>query len=187
MSARLAAQLRRLSHCLHVRLVVANLACRLLPPFFGDRVRAHLYRWAGFHLGAGSAVLGPLTLTSGRPGFYDKLVVGEGSIISDHVTINLDAAVTLGAQVCISPYVLVYTASHRIGPGSRRMSSETALPVVIGDGAWVRLGAVIAPGVRVGAGAVVAAGAVVLADVPPNTYVEGNPARVVRRLPWADR
>jgi acetyltransferase-like isoleucine patch superfamily enzyme len=47
--------------------------------------------------------------------------------------------------------------------------------------------AVIVPGVTVGRGAIVAAGAVVLADVPPNTYVEGNPARVVRRLGWADR
>jgi len=27
----------------------------------------------------------------------------------------------------------------------------------------------------------------VLKDVPPNTYVEGNPAQVVRNLPWGYR
>jgi acetyltransferase-like isoleucine patch superfamily enzyme len=27
----------------------------------------------------------------------------------------------------------------------------------------------------------------VLKDVPPNTYVEGNPAQVVRQLPWGYR
>jgi hypothetical protein len=37
------------------------------------------------------------------------------------------------------------------------------------------------------AGAIVAAGAVVLRDVPPRTYAEGNPARVISRLGWANR
>jgi maltose O-acetyltransferase len=68
-----------------------------------------------------------------------------------------------------------------------RLAAPVALPVTIEDGAWVRLAAVIVPGVTVGRGAIVAAGAVVLKDVPPNTYVEGNPATVVRKLGWADR
>lgn len=179
--------LRHLADCLHARFLLANALGRLLPLFTGDRLRARLYTWAGFHFGPDTAVLGPLQLTSGRPGFYDKLVVGAGTLISDHVTINLDALVTVGARACLSPYVRIYTGTHRVGPSSRRMSTDDALPVVIGDGAWVRFGVLIAPGVTVGAGAVVAAGAVVLSDVPPNTYVEGNPARVTHRLPWTDR
>src|SRR5438067_2404855 len=43
------------------------------------------------------------------------------------------------------------------------------------------------PGIASGEGAVVAAGAIVLKDVPPHTYVEGNPAQVIRKLPWAYR
>jgi acetyltransferase-like isoleucine patch superfamily enzyme len=27
----------------------------------------------------------------------------------------------------------------------------------------------------------------VFKDVPPHTYVEGNPAQVIRKLPWAYR
>ena len=68
-----------------------------------------------------------------------------------------------------------------------RIGPTTAEPVTIEDGAWVRIGAIIAPGVTVGHGSIVAAGAVVLSDVPPNSYVEGNPAKVVRRLPWGSR
>ena len=51
----------------------------------------------------------------------------------------------------------------------------------------MRVGAIIVPGVTVGRGSIVAAGAVVLKDVPPNAYVEGNPAEVVRQLPWGYR
>jgi maltose O-acetyltransferase len=101
------------------------------------------------------------------------------------VTINLDA--TLGENVAIAPQVVIYTGSHRVGPGSMRIGAGHASPVTIEDGAWVRLGAVLAPGVTIGRGSIVAAGAVVLKDVPANTYVEGNPAAVVRRLPWGDR
>jgi len=68
-----------------------------------------------------------------------------------------------------------------------RIGEFQALPVTIGDGAWIRLGAIIVPGITIGDGAVVAAGAIVLKDVPPHTYVEGNPAQVIRKLPWAYR
>jgi len=59
--------------------------------------------------------------------------------------------------------------------------------VTIGDGCWIGLRATILPGVSIGPGSIVGAGAVVADDVPPNTHVEGVPARVIRELPWADR
>jgi acetyltransferase-like isoleucine patch superfamily enzyme len=61
--------------------------------------------------------------------------------------------------------------------------SVVARPVVVEDGAWIGMAALILPGVRIGAGAVVSAGAVVTSDVPPDTLVAGNPAAVVRSLP----
>jgi len=167
---------------------LANAVSLPLPKFTGSRaVRGRLFRWAGFRITDGAAIGGNVELISALPGFYDKLVVGPGSSIGDHVTINLDAMVTMGTNVVISPRVLIYTGSRRIGPGSRRTGVVAALPVTIEDGAWVRVGAVIAPGVTIGRGSIVATGAVVLKDVPPNTYVEGNPATVIRRLPWGDR
>jgi acetyltransferase-like isoleucine patch superfamily enzyme len=180
----LAPALRR---CLHGRFAVANALTRLLPNFTSGVVRGPLYRWAGFRIGEGAYIMGNLHLTSSESGFYDKLTIGASNIIADNVTINLDASVILGRNVAIGPRVAIYTGSHRIGPGSMRLGALVCQSVIIEDGAWVRLGAVIAPGVTIGRGSIVATGAVVLKDVPPNTYVEGNPARVVRRLPWGDR
>jgi hypothetical protein len=47
-------------------------------------------------------------------------------------------------------------------------------------GAYLGAGVVCAPKVTVGANAVVGAGAVVVRDVPANTVVVGNPARVIK-------
>jgi maltose O-acetyltransferase len=172
---------------LHFRYKLANLACALLPDVASGAIRGRLYRLAGFDVDKAAFLMGNLRLGSAAPGFYKKLKIGPGVTIADNVTINLDAEVTIGKNVAIAPHVLIYTGSHKIGPGSMRIGAFEGLPVTIGDGAWIRLGAILVPGVTVGEGAVVAAGAVVLKDVPPHTYVEGNPAQVIRKLPWAYR
>jgi maltose O-acetyltransferase len=159
----------------------------LLPTFWSAWIRADLYRRIGFTIGSGSAIMGNMRLIGTSSSFYENLVVGSGAEISDSVTINLDERVSLGNNVALGPGVTIYTASHKIGPGSHRLGKVVGLPVTIEDGVWVRLGAVIAPGVTVGRGSIVALGAVVLQDVPPNTYVEGNPAKVTRKLGWGDR
>lgn len=176
-----------LRQCSHWRFWLVNAVCGLLPTFWSAWIRADLYRRVGFAIGRGTAIMGNLRLVGTPPSFYENLVVGAGAEIADSVTINLDELVSLGDNVSLGPGVMIYTASHLIGPGSHRMGKFSALPVTVEKGAWVRLGAVIAPGVTIGAGSIVAAGAVVLHDVPPNTYVEGNPAKVIRKLGWADR
>src|SRR3954469_17243887 len=186
--------LARLSHygglfrrSVHLRYTLARFLSALLPNVASGAIRGRLYRWAGFDVDKAAFLMGNIRLGSAAPGFYEKLKIGPGVTIADNVTINLDAEVTIGKNVAIAPHVLIYTGSHKIGPGSMRIGDFQGLPVTIGDGAWIRLGAIIVPGVTVGEGAVVAAGAVVLKDVPPHTYVEGNPAQVIRKLPWAYR
>jgi acetyltransferase-like isoleucine patch superfamily enzyme len=176
-------------HEIHFKLQLANLICRLLPDFSGGALRSRLYRLAGLDIGSSVFIMGNLELVGSSPdGFYDKFHVGHGTVIGNHVTISLDARVDFGTNVALSPFVRIYTSTHQLGPGSsRRNGNVLAKPVVIEDGCWLGLGAMILPGVRVGHGSIVAAGAVVTEDVPVDSYVEGNPAQVVRRLPWGDR
>lgn len=172
---------------MHFKYNVACVLSRLLPNVASGIIRGRIYRWAGFDVGDGAFLMGNLRLTSAAPDFYGKLSIGEGATLADEITINLDGKVTIGKNAAIAPHVVIYTGSHQIGPGSKRIGDFTSLPVTIEEGAWVRVGAIIVPGVTVGRGSIVAAGAVVLKDVPPNTYVEGNPAQVVRQLPWGYR
>jgi acetyltransferase-like isoleucine patch superfamily enzyme len=173
---------------MHFKYRLANLICGLLPNFTSGVVRGRLYRRAGFQIDAGSFIMGNLDLISGLDGFYEKLILGPNVVIGDHVTNNRDAEVRLGQNVALGPRVVIYTGSHQIGPGSkRRVGGVLAKPVTIEDGCWIGLAAIILPGVTVGHGSIVAAGAVVGEDVPPDSYVEGNPGKVVRKLPWGNR
>jgi acetyltransferase-like isoleucine patch superfamily enzyme len=55
-------------------------------------------------------------------------------------------------------------------------------PTVIKKGASVGSGATVLSGITIGEHAIVGAGSVVTKDVPPNSIVAGNPARVLRYI-----
>jgi maltose O-acetyltransferase len=155
----------------------------LIPAFTWTRTRARLLSAVGCDIEPGTAVGGYVYLIGGRD-CARQLRIGRGCILGPQVTFCLDAPITLGRNVSIGPRAVLYTATHPLGVASRRMQLDImARPIVVEDGAWVGLGAMILPGVRIGRGAVVAAGAVVNEDVPDNVLVAGNPARIVQELP----
>jgi acetyltransferase-like isoleucine patch superfamily enzyme len=81
----------------------------------------------------------------------------------------------------IGPNVSIITTGHPIEP-SRRRACVIAKPIAIERNVWIGAGATIIGGVTVGENSVVAAGSVVTRNVPPNTLVGGNPARVIRSI-----
>jgi len=121
-----------------------------------------------------------------EPPFY--CVYGENIHLGDHVFLNilcniLDCnEVRIGNHVMIGPTVQIYCAAHHIQARPRNQGLEVAKPVVIEDNVWVGGGAILLPGVTIGRNAVVGAGAVVSRNVPANTVVAGNPARVIREI-----
>jgi maltose O-acetyltransferase len=156
---------------------------RALPAFTFSRVRARMLSAVGCHVPPGTAVCGFVHIVGGRD-CAGRFRMGPGCVLGPDVTLCLDAPITLGARVSLGPRAVLYTATHSLGVASRRMALNVlARPIVVEDGAWIGMAAMILPGVRVGRGAVVAAGAVVNEDVPPNVVVAGNPARVTEELP----
>jgi sugar O-acyltransferase (sialic acid O-acetyltransferase NeuD family) len=107
-------------------------------------------------------------------------VVGEGGIVCAGALVGARAA--LGRFVCLNKGAIVghhatladYTA---LGPGCTLCGY-----VSLATGAFVGANAVVNPNVSIGENAVVASGAVVRRDVPGNTLVAGNPAKVIAEV-----
>jgi maltose O-acetyltransferase len=144
--------------------------------------RTALYRAAGVRIGEHSLVQGAMWLT-GVGNVGELLSIGDNTLITRGLHVDLGARVCIGDHVRIGHDVSLLTVSHAVGAGDFRAGPRHFGEIRVEDGCWIGSRSVILSGVTVGRGSVVAAGAVVTRDVPPDTLVAGVPARVVRDLP----
>ena len=111
----------------------------------------------------------------------DHVFIENDVIIGDRVTVKCGVQVWDGIRleddVFVGPNA---TFTNDAFPRSKKLF-ELQLTIVK-RGASIGANVTILPGITIGENAMVGAGAVVTRDVPPNTLVIGNPARVVRRL-----
>jgi acetyltransferase-like isoleucine patch superfamily enzyme len=107
--------------------------------------------------------------------------IGRNVFVNQNCTFYDLGGLDIADDVMIGPNVSLITSGHPVEP-SRRRDFTIAKPIVIERNVWIAAGATIIGGVTVGENSVVAAGAVVTKNVPPNTLVGGNPARVIRSI-----
>lgn len=110
--------------------------------------------------------------------------VGCRCKISSHVFIcegvTIEDEVFVGHGVQFTNDVLP-RATNR--DGSLKTDADwKCVPTLVKRGAAIGSGATLLPGITIGERAIVGAGSVVTRDVPPDTIVAGNPARILRRL-----
>ena len=140
------------------------------------------------HVGSGTRiwafahVLGGATV--GRDcNLCDHVFVENDVVVGDRVTVKCGVqlwdGVRLGDDVFVGPNA---TFTNDRFPRSRR-PPEAFAHTVVEAGASIGANATILPGIRIGARAMVGAGSVVVGDVPPDTVVVGNPARIVSSPP----
>ena len=104
--------------------------------------------------------------------------IGEGcsiqpGVVFDYSHCNL---ITIVNHVTIAPqaYLLAHDAS------TKRKLGYTKIGIInIKDNVFIGARALILPGVTIGENSIVGAGAVVSRDVPKNSIVVGNPARII--------
>lgn len=98
---------------------------------------------------------------------HADLVIGADCHIADDTLIQ-----------CNEPFPVIDLANGELLNGERQR-------IYLGRHVLVNPRVVLSPGVRVGDGAIIQAGAVVVRDVPPNTWVGGAPAAVLReQVAW---
>ena len=67
-------------------------------------------------------------------------------------------------------------------PGANFGSGEVLGPIEIHDNVYISMNAMIMPNVRIGRNSIISAGSIVMDDVPENSIVSGNPAKIVGRF-----
>jgi acetyltransferase-like isoleucine patch superfamily enzyme len=117
------------------------------------------------------------------------LITGWGPIrIGDRCFVNSGSIVVSACEITIGNDVALANEVYVMDSDSHGVEGrpEKEEPVHIGDGTWVGARAIILPGVTIGRRCLIAAGAVVSRDVPDDTLVAGNPARIIRPLVYPD-
>jgi acetyltransferase-like isoleucine patch superfamily enzyme len=119
------------------------------------------------------------------PPFYTEsginIRVGRNVFVNQNCTFYDIGGIEIADDVMIGPNVSIITSGHPIEP-SRRRAGVIAKPIALERNVWIAAGATIIGGVTVGENSVVAAASVVTKDVPANTLVAGNPARIIRSI-----
>ncbi|NYT41680.1 sugar O-acetyltransferase [Sphingomonas sp. R-74633] len=140
------------------------------------QIRAVFGELIGAALDDGFSLIPPFYTTGG-----ENIRIGRGVFINQNCTMYDLGGITIGDDVLIGPNVSLITSGHPIEPAQRR-DGVTAAPIVIERNVWIAAGAMVIGGVTIGENSVVAAGSVVTRDVPPNSLVGGNPARLIRTI-----
>lgn len=100
------------------------------------------------------------------------------TFICEGVTIEDDAFVGHGVIFINDKY----PRSTNGNGGIQTEADWTVIPTIVKKGASIGSGSTILCNITIGENAIVGAGSVVTKDVPPNTIVAGNPARILRKI-----
>jgi acetyltransferase-like isoleucine patch superfamily enzyme len=141
-----------------------------------DEVRALFSELIGKKVDDSFLLIPPFYATGGT-----DTRIGRNVFVNQNCTFYDLGGLDIADDVMIGPNVSLITSGHPVEP-SRRRDFTIAKPIVIERNVWIAAGATIIGGVTVGENSVVAAGSVVTKNVSPNTFVGGNPAKVIRSI-----
>jgi acetyltransferase-like isoleucine patch superfamily enzyme len=144
-----------------------------------DEIRALFSELIGRKVDDNFVLVPPFFATGGL-----DMRIGRNVFVNQNCTFYDLGGLDIGDHVLIGPNVSLITTGHCLEPSKR--ASVLARPIVIGRNVWIATGVTVIGGVTIGENSVIAAGSVVTKDVPPNSLVGGNPARVIRSIAEGD-
>ena len=131
----------------------------------------------GCHVGNNTKI-GPFVEIQKNATVGNNCKISSHTFICEGVTIEDDVFIGHGVVFINDSYPRATTEGGELQTEADWKVETT----VVKEGASIGSGATILSNVTIGEGAIVGAGSVVTKDVPANTIVAGNPARVLRTL-----
>lgn len=96
--------------------------------------------------------------------------------------IKLGNNVTVHKTAQIVVHDMINNFLQRCNPNVDYGSVEALGPVEINDNVYISMGVIILPNTKIGSNCIISAGSVVHDDIPDNSIVAGNPAKVIGRF-----
>lgn len=112
-----------------------------------------------------------------------RITVGDDCRISGMAAMS-HSSITVGPRCMVASVIMVDTDFHNTDPVLRHDPDApfAVAPIELKENVWVAGQTAILKGVTIGENSIVAFRAVVTKDVPANSIVAGNPARVVKEI-----
>jgi acetyltransferase-like isoleucine patch superfamily enzyme len=145
-------------------------------------------------LGEGVKIYGYVNLYGCRIGDRSQIgtfvEVQKGAVIGKNCKISTHTFICEGVEIEDDVFVghnvtFINDLLPRATNASGSLQSEAdwvCVPTLVKRGASIGSSATLLCGITIGENAIVGAGSVVTKDVPPDTIVAGNPARVLRKV-----
>lgn len=126
--------------------------------------KTHFLRSLGVQIGSGCEIITDLRNFPGEPWL---IKLGERVTLAHGVILNIHDG---SSRVFRTRY-----------PDMNPLGNMFS-PIIIGDNFFIGVNTIILPGVKIGSNCIVAAGSVVTRNIPDDTLVAGNPARIVSSI-----
>jgi putative colanic acid biosynthesis acetyltransferase WcaF len=138
-----------------------------------SRMKAAILRAFGARIGQGVVLKNRVNVK-----YPWNLSIGHHTWIGEGAWIDCLGKVTIGANVCVSQGAMIETGNH---DWSKPAFDLVVREVVLEDGAWAAVRALLLPGSTLRSHAVLGAGSVLAGDTEPYGVYVGVPARKVKQ------
>ncbi len=137
---------------------------------------------AGQHLHIISETFKPVSFSTwSSKQSQGHIQIGDHCLISPGTNISSAQKISIGHNCMIAADVNISDCDWH-GVYNRTRPFRCTSSITIEDNVWIGLRAIIGKGITIGENSIVAAGAVVTEDVPSNSIVGGNPAKVIKKI-----